>query len=115
MRQYTRVQAAVHKGLIVTTQGFTREAKEFAAKANIELLTFHDLSTQLVNFDDYIDRLTQEFEQSPVFPYYIIIDLSGTLVEEYEGADESVFQRPLIDSWNQEAGGSPLSFRRIAP
>lgn len=86
---------AVDKGLLVTTHGFTREAKDFALNAGIELVTFSALSTQLVNFDDYIERLIREFEQAPAFPYYI--DLTGTETEDYEGAPASVFHRPLDD------------------
>jgi RNA polymerase sigma factor (sigma-70 family) len=57
------------------------------------LITFAELSTQLVNFDDYINKVIGEFEQSSVFKSYI--DLSGTEMEDYEGANRSTFIRPL--------------------
>lgn len=77
----------------MTTHGFTREAKTFAEAAGIELVTFGALSTQLVNFDDYVHSLISSFEGSPVFHSYI--DLACTENENYEGADDPGFQRPL--------------------
>lgn len=85
----------VDKGLLVTTHGFTNDAKRFALSAGIELVTFASLSTQLVNLDDYIQRVLSDFERSPVFPTYI--DLSGSVREDYEISDDSVSRRPLTE------------------
>jgi RNA polymerase sigma factor (sigma-70 family) len=101
---------AVDKGLFVTTHGFTKEAKELARHAGIELVTFSDLSTQLVNFDDYIEKVIAEFEGNPAFDFYI--DLTGTETEDYEGAPDSDFHRPLDDLVNRclfEGDGARLA------
>jgi RNA polymerase sigma factor (sigma-70 family) len=101
---------AVDKGLLVTTHGFTREAKEFAREAGIELVTFSNLSTELVNFDDYIEKVIAEFEDAPAFSYYV--DLTGTETEDYEGAPASDFHRPLDNLVNRflfEAEGTRLA------
>ncbi|UCG57269.1 MAG: restriction endonuclease, partial [Phycisphaerales bacterium] len=86
---------AVDKGLMITTQGFTREAKEFGAAAGIELVRFADLATRLVQFDDYVDRVICEFESLPASRYYI--ELSASETEDYDIEDESQFERPLTD------------------
>lgn len=83
----------VGKGLFVTTVGFTREAKEFAESVGIELITFTDLSTKLVDFSGYINKVIAEFENSPVYNSYV--DLSGTEMEDFEGEEENIFHRPL--------------------
>ena len=83
----------VDKGLFVTTRGYTAEAKNNAQAAGIEVTTFEELSTQLVDFDDYLEKVISQFQTSSVSKYYI--DLSGTEEEDYEGADESIFIRPI--------------------
>lgn len=86
---------AIDKGLFVTTHGFTRHAKDYARDVGIQCVTFSDLSTELVNFDQYIDHIIAEFEDSELASSYI--DLSGTEVEDYESIDPSNFHRPLDD------------------
>jgi len=88
-----RNNGAVDKGLFITTNGFTAPAKTFARTAGIELVTYSDLSTQLVNFDAYIDQLIDNYESSEVCQYYI--DLSGTEIEDYEGNEEAFMHRPI--------------------
>ncbi|GGB26348.1 restriction endonuclease [Puia dinghuensis] len=88
-----RNQGAVDKGLLVTTNGFTAEAKGLARAAGIELRTYTELSTQLVNFDDYIDTIIAEFESSTISKYYI--DLSGTETEDYELVEYISLFRPI--------------------
>jgi RNA polymerase sigma factor (sigma-70 family) len=83
----------VDKGLFVTTNGFTPQAKTFACTAGIELTTYSDLSTQLVNLDGYIDQIIQDYERTPVSKFYI--DLSGTEEEEYEGNEDVKIYRPI--------------------
>ncbi len=84
---------AVDKGLLITTHGFTREAREFAEAAGIQLARFSDLATQLVSFDDYIDRIIAEYTSLPVSRYYIA--LSASEEEDYDIEDDSSFRRPL--------------------
>ena len=86
---------AVDKGLMVTTNGYTREAKEFAEATGIDVVTFADLSTQLVNFDNYIDRLISEFEASQLFKTYI--ELSGSDIEDYVAPDNQESKKRLSD------------------
>ncbi|MBN9381997.1 MAG: sigma-70 family RNA polymerase sigma factor [Chitinophagaceae bacterium] len=83
----------VDKGLLVTTHGFTAPAKTLAKRAGIDLTTYAELSTQLVNFDAYIDQVIAGFEDSPVSKYYI--DLSGTETEEYESSKDITIFRPI--------------------
>lgn len=88
-----RNTGVVDKGLFVTTEGFTPQAKVNARSAGIELTTFKELSTQLVDFNDYIERVVADFKSSPVSKCYV--DLSGTEVEEYEGSDKAIIHRPI--------------------
>jgi len=83
----------IDKGLFVTTRGYTAEAKNNAQVAGIEIATFEELSTQLVDFDDYLEKVISQFQASSVSKYYI--DLSGTEEEDYEGGDASIFIRPI--------------------
>lgn len=93
-----RNNGIVDKGLIVTTNGFTAQAKANARVAGIELKTYSELSTQLVNFDTYIDRIISEYESLKVSRYYI--ELSGTETEDYDDPD-TIFFRP-IDGFIQQ-------------
>ena len=61
-----RNNGAVDKGLFVTTNGYTSTAKLHAKAAGIELTTYKELSTQLVDFDGYLEKVISEFESSPV-------------------------------------------------
>ena len=88
-----RSRGLIAKGLIVTTNGFSREARRFADSCGMDLVTFRDLSTQLIDFDSYAQRLVDDFEQSPTAGLYV--DLSGSEEEDFEGADDSSFHRPL--------------------
>jgi RNA polymerase sigma factor (sigma-70 family) len=88
-----RNNGIVDKGLFITTNGYTAPAKTFARAAGIELVTYADLSTQLVNFDSYIDQIIENFENSTVSKCYI--DLSGTEVEDYEGNEDALIYRPI--------------------
>lgn len=89
----------IDKGLLVARSGFTRSAKELADSAGISLVEFGDLANRLIDFDDYIERVIQEFESSPVAKYYI--DLSYALTEDYLGGDPDLMQRPLDDAVNR--------------
>jgi RNA polymerase sigma factor (sigma-70 family) len=88
-----RNTGVVDKGLFVTTEGYTTQAKINARSAGIELTTFKELSTQLVDFTDYIERIISDFKASPASKFYV--ELSGTEIEEYEGADEAILHRPI--------------------
>ena len=88
-----RNNGAVDKGLFVTTHGYTAQAKEYARIAGIELTTYDELSTQLANFDHYIDQIISDFDNSPVSRFYV--DLTGTEVEDYEGNEDATLYRPV--------------------
>jgi hypothetical protein len=93
-----RNRGAVDKGLYVTTEGYTSAAKLNAQSAGIETSTYKELSTELIDFDSYLETIITDFESSSVSKHYI--DLSVTEVEDYEGADDSIFHRPLDDYVN---------------
>jgi RNA polymerase sigma factor (sigma-70 family) len=88
-----RNMGAVDKGLLITTTGFTRDAKTNAAKAGIELTTFAELSTQLVDFTDFLNRTIKNYQDLPASSRYI--DLAGTETEEYIEVDRASFIRPI--------------------
>jgi|GEM_PF-391725 len=88
-----RGHGLVHQGLFVTTNGFTAPAKELATASGIELTTYTELSTQLVDFDSYIDRVISDFYQLPVGNCYV--DLSGTETEDFEGNEDIDYYRPI--------------------
>lgn len=90
---------AVDKGLLVARHGFTRAAKELAEEAGITLVSFPDLTNQLVDFQPYIERVIDDFERLPVSNHYV--DLSFSESEDYLGGDQSVIQRPLDDAVNK--------------
>jgi len=81
------------KGLLVTTTGFTKEARTNAEAAGIQLITYTELSTQLVDFSQYLERLVADYQALPVSNHYVAI--AGTHSEEYEGLDSSEFTRPI--------------------
>lgn len=83
---------AVDKGLLIASSGFTRAARAFAEVAGIQLVCFSELATQLVPFDDYIDRIISEYESMRVSQCYIALSVSFT--EDYD-LDQSVIERPL--------------------
>jgi RNA polymerase sigma factor (sigma-70 family) len=89
----------VDKGLLVARHGFTRAAKELAEKAGITLVSFPELTNQLIDFEPYINLVIREFETLPVANHYI--DLSFSESEDYLGGDESVIDRPLDDAVNR--------------
>lgn len=88
-----------YQGLFVTTNGFTSNAKELALTSGIELTTYAELSTKLVNFDLYIDRLINDFDESPIHSYYV--DLSGTEDEDYENNQNVKYYRPIDNYINR--------------
>ena len=90
-----RNNGAVDIGLFVTTNGFTADAKVNALAAGITLRTNAELSTQLVNFDAYVEQIIREFEDSPISKFYI--ELSGTETEDYELEESAIFFRPVDD------------------
>ena len=102
-----RNNGVVDKGLFVTTHGYTAEAKVNASRAGIDLTTYRELSTQLVDFTGYIEKVKEEFRNAPVSQYYV--ELSGTQVEDYEGADKTTFYRPIDEFINKRLFEDGLS------
>ncbi len=94
-----RNRGVVDKALFVTTNGYSAHAKAFAQTNGIELTTYSKLSTQLVDFDDYLVRVIAEFEEAPVSKCYI--ELTGTETEDYETSPEPIFHRPIEKFINQ--------------
>jgi len=94
-----RAHGAVDKGLFVTTNGFTSSAKAYAITAGIDAITYPDLSTQLINVDDYIDTIVSDYEESDVSKYYI--DLTGTDVEDYETNINAKKINPIEQNFSQ--------------
>lgn len=100
----------VDKGLLVARHKFTRAAKELAEQAGITLVSFPELTNQLVDFQPYIELVIREFDNLPVSRHYI--DLSFSESEDYLGEDESAIHRPLDDAVNRilfEDGKSKLA------
>lgn len=56
---------------IVTTNGFSKDVWDTARDKNIQLLTFHELQHQIVNFDHYLQRIVQDFETDELSTYYV--------------------------------------------
>ena len=81
------------KGVFVTTNGFARNAREFAREESIILVVFSELETQLVDFEPYRQLVMSQFKQLPSSQYHV--SLSGTLTEDYATSDRASFHRPL--------------------
>jgi len=61
----------VQQLIIVTTTGFAKDVWDTAEADDIQLLTFCELQHQIVNFNQYLDYLTKNFESDELSEYYI--------------------------------------------
>lgn len=66
----------LHKGkqceaIIVSSKGFTDEAKKAAESHDIILYTYDELLSELMDFDRYLSGLIQNFESDPLYHLYI--------------------------------------------
>ena len=68
---YLKNRHKVQQLTIVTSHGFAKDIWDMAEADDIQLLTFHELQHQIVNFDQHLDRLTKDFESDDISQYYI--------------------------------------------
>ena len=54
-----------------------------------------EVATQLVNLDDYVDQIIQDFKTSRLRKYYV--ELSASTVEDFDSLDAPAPERPLDD------------------
>jgi RNA polymerase sigma factor (sigma-70 family) len=94
-----RNKGIMFQGLFVTAHGFTAQARGFAESVGIECTTYEELSTQLVDFDHYIDRVIEEFTDLPASGCYVA--LSGTESEDYGERPDAIFYRPIENHINK--------------
>lgn len=66
-----KLEKKADKGILVTTTGFTRNAKEAAAKAGIDLFIYSDLLKELQNFEPVAQRLINNWEMAKEYKYYV--------------------------------------------
>ncbi|MEW6607351.1 MAG: restriction endonuclease [bacterium] len=93
--------ANVNRGIFISSKGFVRYAKSFAEnKVDIDLFTYDEFANNLINFDDYIDWIIEDFENDELSRYYIDLDAekrgeerTGTKAEILSPVDE------YIDNW----------------
>lgn len=62
---------SIHKGIIVSNAPFSLEAKETASRNGIDLISFQELSCQMVDFQSYLSQLIRSFEELPFYSYMI--------------------------------------------
>ncbi|MCL2596102.1 MAG: pentapeptide repeat-containing protein [Paludibacter sp.] len=79
------------KGIFVTTTGFTRDAKEAAANAGIDLFIYSDLLKELQNFEPLAEKMVTDWHSSKEYSYY---------VEPFGKLDGQNEESPLIDIIN---------------
>src|SRR5258708_5349221 len=61
----------IHKFVVIGSEEFSREAKDFGVRFDIDLMTFSELSTKLIDVQPYIHQLIQDYDQSKLSKYYI--------------------------------------------
>ncbi len=87
----------IHKGFIITSSDFSKDAKEFARKYNITCMTYLELIGSLANFKQYINMTIEKFEKDEVFHRYI--ELEGIISEGKEENDLKSIENYLLNNW----------------
>jgi RNA polymerase sigma factor (sigma-70 family) len=93
-----RIKSAgcIDKGIFITDLSVRPSTKDYAESKGVECVTYTQLIAQLVNFDDYADKVIEDFESSPLSNTYM--DIRGTKTEDYEG-NETAEYIDSIDSF----------------
>ncbi|MCK4762284.1 MAG: NACHT domain-containing protein, partial [Candidatus Aminicenantes bacterium] len=91
------------EAIIVTRVGFTGNAKKAAQDRGIELHTYEDMLTGLMNFDNYLTGLIQGFEGTDLERLYIEQDVIP------ENNPEEINSFDFVDSWLQSPGQKHFS------
>jgi MinD-like ATPase involved in chromosome partitioning or flagellar assembly len=81
------------EGIIVSSFGFTNEAKKAANAHGIILKTYNELLSELMDFDYYLTDLIHQFEGSPLEYLYVEQDFIP------EGKMEKVNSFQFIEQW----------------
>jgi len=61
----------IHKGVIISATDFTPRAKGLAAQMDIDLITYDDLVTHMLDFHPYLRLLIEQFSSSGVSHYLL--------------------------------------------
>jgi len=110
-----RVDGAADSGEIITRVPWSDQAKGFAKESNINLVTYHQKVSQLLNFRPYLKDLINRFENGDIArpsepalgKYYV--DLSAAVIER-----ESEQKIPVISSYISEWLDSTIQTKQLA-
>lgn len=83
----TRSSGNIHRAVLVTNGGFTRQAKE-AAKAieNLQLLSFSDLSEEIFSAVDGLEDFSSKYRDEGIYQSFINLNVSEDLNSESKNA-----------------------------
>ncbi len=88
--QIARSKGNIDRGIFVTTNGYTPEAKKIASDVKIETLTYNDLLNNLVDFDQYLDKVIRDYAGSDISGYYVDIGGKDQLGKDHKPIDEYI-------------------------
>lgn len=97
---------SIDKAFMVSSGGFTRDAKSYAEKSGIECYNYSDLINKLINFDQYIDQLIVDYQNDELSKYYV--DLDGIRI----GKGKKKIFKPIdkyINKWLHTKGKNHIS------
>lgn len=104
MRNVTQEYSSVH-GTIVTSTSFKPDLDVYAKGQNIQLITYKDLSSQLLDGHKYAHRLRKECLTNERYklPLYIESFIG------HEATDEGITQELFIDEWLNDSEWNQLT------
>lgn len=102
----------IDRGYLITTNGFTNNAKNKAKKFGIELFTYNELLNEIINFSNYIKTIISDYENIDEIKYHkipIFEDLNRFNIKKYyiqlNGIDQNGIKyiplKKLMDKWIQ--------------
>jgi len=89
----------------VTKSDYSEDAKSIAQKAGIKLLTYNQLLSKIINFDQYLKLYIEDFEKDPLFKNYINLNfykLEETTQFKEENKDSKIARLTIeqyLDEW----------------
>lgn len=104
--QEAREQNKAESAEIITLKPWSDQAKGAASGSGVKLYTYNQKLAQLINFDNYLNSLIQDFKNDDLSKYYIDLNAKKRVVSEEDlSLLQEWFLSPVdgyIDSWLKE-------------
>lgn len=94
-----RYYGKADKAFLVTNGDFAPEAREVAHQLDVVLFNLNELINKLINFEPYLKKLIQDYENSELFAHYI--DL-------YTTNEDSLLKEEIINFYLNEDRGNAM-------